>query len=65
MLRRAHFCNYYCLDFLSPFGPFRAPLTQARAKLSLGSGHTVIVYVPRACTKKNLERISLITLVFV
>ena len=31
---------------------------QARAKPNWGSGHTVIVYVPRACTKENLERTS-------
>ena len=29
---------------------------QARAKLNCGSSHSVIVYVPRDCTKKDLER---------
>ena len=36
-------------------GPFRALLTQGRTMLSWGSDQTVIVYVPRACIKKNLE----------
>ena len=44
-------------------GPFRALLTQGRTMLSWGSDQTVIVYVPRACIKKNLEWISLIILV--
>ena len=38
-------------------------MTQARAMLSWGLGHIVIVYFPRACTKKNLESIAPIILV--
>ena len=34
---------------------------QARAKPNWGSGRTVIVYVSRACTKENLERIPLLS----
>ena len=34
---------------------FEPPLTQARAMLSWGPDQIVIVYVPRACTKKNFE----------
>ncbi len=38
-------------------------MTQALAMLSWGPGQIVIVYVPRACAKKNLESILLIILV--
>ena len=41
-----------------------APLTQFPDEPSWGSGHFVIVYVPKAQSKKRLERISCITLVF-
>ena len=51
------------LVILSPFRLFFSPLTQAWAKLYWGTGHTVIVYVPTACTTKNLERILPIILV--
>ena len=40
-----------------------SPPTQARAMLSWESDQIVIVYVPRACTKQNLESISPINLV--
>ena len=39
------------------------PLAQAWAVLSWGSDQNVIVYTPRACTKKNLESIPPIILV--
>ena len=42
---------------------FEPPLTQVRAMLSWGPGQIVIIYVPRACNKKNLESISPIFLV--
>ena len=42
---------------------FSPPLTQARAIISWGSDQNVIVYVPRACTKKNLESIPPMILV--
>ena len=42
---------------------FEPPLTQARAMLSWGPDQIVIDYVPRTCSKKNLESISPIILV--
>ena len=42
---------------------FLALLARARAMLSWGPGQIVIVYVPRACTKKNPESISPIVLI--
>ena len=50
------------LKILNPFRPFLSPLTQARTMLSWGPDLIVIVYVPRACTKKNFESISPIIL---
>ncbi len=51
-------------SFWTPSDPFWAPLTQVRAMLSWGPGQIVIVYVPRASTRKNFESISPIILVF-
>ena len=51
------------LVILNPFRLFFRPLTQAWAKLYWGTGHTVIVYIPTACTTKNLERIPPMNLV--
>ena len=45
-------------SFWAHSGRFWTPLTQARAMLSWGPGQIVIVYVPSACNKKNLESIS-------
>ena len=54
------------LDF-GHFEPIQAlfvpPLTLARAMLSWGPDQIVIIYVPRASTKKNLESIPPIILV--
>ena len=44
------------LVILSPFRLFFSPLTQAWAKLYRGTGHTVIVYVPTACTTKGFHQ---------
>ena len=56
-----HFLTF--LVNLSTFRLFLGPLTQAWAKIYWGTGHTIIVYVPTACTTKNLERIPPIILV--
>ncbi len=63
MLVFGHFDPIVYVPFRAHLGPFGAPLTQARAMLSWGPGQIVIVYVPRACTKIDLERISPIILV--
>ena len=44
-------------------GSFRALLNQFPAKLSRGSGHFVVLYLPRAQSKKLSEITSRVTLV--
>ena len=47
----------------SPFRPYSSLLNQARTMLNWGPDQNVIVYTPRACTKKKLESIPPIILV--
>ena len=53
----------YFLVILSTFRPFFSYPSQAWAIISWGSDQTVIDYVPRACSKKNLEGIPPIIIV--
>ena len=55
------FCQF--LVIFSPFRPFLSPPDPGPGYVKLGPDQIVIVYVPRACTKKNLERIPPIILV--